>query len=357
MKLHKNPERNYFIDKKFYLSDEIFKNSVGKIFRKNPLYIGHKSAFNPNIGLYPISVYPELLNEEIILKFQDNQLNEILSNVCTHRAHLLLDSPCRKKTFQCPYHGRKFDNNGKVKSAPGFDNQLNEIKKNENLSKYSFIEFLNFYFLTNTENSIYKIIQNYSNLFNWFPYKDLKPEKSNKNNFEINAHWALYVENYLEGLHIPFIHKGLTKEINMNNYKVELLPKATLQTAIGKSSENTFSIFDNCPEKFKKIAAFYFWIYPNIMINIYSWGISVNIIEPVSKEKTLIRYETFLLDSKKQKKGAGGNLHKVELEDQDAVLKVQKGLKSSKYFPGKISSIHELGVNHFHKLLTKDLYR
>ena len=60
MKSHKNPERNYFIDKNFYLSDEIFKNSVGKIFRKNPLYIGLKSDFNPNIGLYPISVYPEL---------------------------------------------------------------------------------------------------------------------------------------------------------------------------------------------------------------------------------------------------------------------------------------------------------
>ena len=353
--LENNPEKAHFIDKKFYLNGEIFDLSIDKVFRRNPLYIGHNSVFDVNDGLYPNSIYPKLLNEEIILKFEDNQLKNILSNVCTHRAHILLDSPCNKQTFQCPYHGRKFDNNGKIKSATGFDNHIDELKKNENLKNYSFIEFLNFYFLTTSEISIQNIIGNYSNLFDWFPFQELKPENEYQQKFELNAHWALYVENYLEGFHIPFIHKGLAKEIDLHNYKVEILPKATLQTAVGKYSENTFSIFKDCPKNFKDLAAIYFWIYPNIMLNVYPWGVSVNIIEPVSKDKTVVRYETFSFNPDKEKRGAGGDLGTVEMEDQHAILKVQQGLKSSAYSPGKISSIHELGVHHFHKLLTKDL--
>ncbi|TMH07471.1 MAG: hypothetical protein E6H79_04690, partial [Betaproteobacteria bacterium] len=39
--------------------------------------------------------------------------------------------------------------------------------------------------------------------------------------------WALYVENYLEGLHIPFVHPGLTKTLDLGNYRYELRAAAT----------------------------------------------------------------------------------------------------------------------------------
>ena len=91
------------------------------------------------------------------------------------------------------------------------------------------------------------------------------------------------------------------------------------------------------------------------MINIYPWGVAVNVIIPQTKEKTIIRYETFVLNPDYQKLGAGGDLGTVEMEDQQAILMVQKGLKSTAYKPGKISSIHEKGVHHFHQLLIEDL--
>ena len=91
------------------------------------------------------------------------------------------------------------------------------------------------------------------------------------------------------------------------------------------------------------------------MINIYPWGISLNLIIPQSKEKTIIHYESFVFKNNKEKIGAGGNLGTVEMEDQHAILKVQNGLKSNSYSPGKISPVHEIGIHHFHQLISHNL--
>jgi len=356
LKFHhkKNPEEAHFIDKQFYLDSSIFEKSIEKIFRTNPIYIGHLSSLNSDSNLIPKSIYPNLLDKEIILKFDLGKLSQILSNVCTHRAHLLLDKKCSKQTIQCPYHGRTFTNTGKLKNAPGFDGKLDYLKTHENLSEYSFLNFGNFYFLTFQKHHLKDIIGNFHKKLDWYPFDKLQPDENFVQEFTINAHWALYVENYLEGFHIPYIHKGLAQEINLQDYNVEILPKGTLQTANGKTNENTFSQFGNVTVEYTNLAAIYLWIYPNIMLNIYPWGVSVNIIIPQHKEKTIIRYETFVFNSENKKSGAGGDLGTVEMEDQNAILKVQKGLKSSTYNPGRISTEHELGVHHFHQLIFQD---
>lgn len=355
LQCNKDPLKAHFINKQFYLNDQLFKKSINKIFKRNPIYLGHNSLFDSQFNFHPISIYPNLLDEEIILNIDKGELKKILSNVCTHRAHLLLNNKCSIKDILCPYHGRRFNCNGDILNAPGFENQFDEIKQNENLSSLPFINLFNFYFLTNELTNISNLLGEFHNKMDWFPFSKLFPDNNFDKEFEIDAHWALYVENYLEGFHIPFIHKGLSKEIRLSDYKVEILPKGIIQTAFGKSDENTFKDFDKVPEKFKDLAAIYLWIYPNVMINIYPWGVSINVIIPQAKEKTIIRYETYSLNPAEKKTGAGGDLGTVEMEDQHAILKVQRGLKSTSYQPGKISSIHELGVHHFHKLIINDL--
>jgi choline monooxygenase len=51
-------------------------------------------------------------------------------------------------------------------------------------------------------------------------------------------------------------------------------------------------------------------------------------------------------------KGAGGDLDKVELEDQDIVEATQRGVSSNSYDRGRYSPSKEKGVHHFHKILT-----
>ena len=91
------------------------------------------------------------------------------------------------------------------------------------------------------------------------------------------------------------------------------------------------------------------------MMNFYEWGLSINIIEPINSMKTKVRFLSFPIKSRQQPEGMGAALGKVELEDQDVVLNVQKGIKSRFYNKGRYSPRHEKGVHHFHGLLSDAL--
>ena len=49
------------------------------------------------------------------------------------------------------------------------------------------------------------------------------------------------------------------------------------------------------------------------------------------------------------------SLDKVEKEDQNIVLNVQKGIGSKFYNRGRYSPEYESGIHHFHKLICKHL--
>jgi len=105
----------------------------------------------------------------------------------------------------------------------------------------------------------------------------------------------------------------------------------------------------------KNIYAYYYWLFPNIMLNFYSWGLSINIIEPINKNKTRIRFLSYPIHNKTQPKKLNSSLDKVEKEDQEIVLAVQSGIKSYHYNKGRYSAKHEIGLHYFHQLLARYL--
>ena len=91
------------------------------------------------------------------------------------------------------------------------------------------------------------------------------------------------------------------------------------------------------------------------MFNYYSWGLSVNIIEPIKKNKTRIKFLSFPIKNKKQPVDNPSSLDRVELEDQEIVLSVQKGISSYNYNGGRYSPDNEEGVQYFHQLIVRYL--
>jgi len=60
-----------------------------------------------------------------------------------------------------------------------------------------------------------------------------------------------------------------------------------------------------------------------------------------------------MYDESKYGQGAGGDLDKVEKEDEEIVQNVQKGVKSRFYTHGRYSVKREKGTHHFHTLLSR----
>ena len=106
-----------------------------------------------------------------------------------------------------------------------------------------------------------------------------------KKQYEIDAHWALYCENYLEGFHIPYVHHALNEIVDYGHYTTETFRYSSLQTRVRRRGQNgSVGRADIC------------FIFPNTMFNFYPWGISVNVVRPVSPSKSVVEFLTYVSD-------------------------------------------------------------
>jgi choline monooxygenase len=189
----------------------------------------------------------------------------------------------------------------------------------------------------------------------WLPLAEFRFRPDLSREFDVRANWALYCENYLEGFHIPFVHAGLNAVIDYGNYTTELFSYSNLQLGIAKDNEDCFDLPASSPDYGKKVAAYYFFVFPNMMFNFYPWGLSINIVEPRGIEATKVRFLTYVWKEDLYNKGAGSDLDTVEFEDEEVVENVQKGVRSRFYSHGRYSVTREQGTHHFHVMIGKML--
>ena len=169
----------------------------------------------------------------------------------------------------------------------------------------------------------------------------------------VRANWALYTENYLEGFHIPFVHPSLNAVLDFGDYTTELFPRSSLQLGIAKKDEACFELPPGSPDHGKRVAAYYWWIFPNLMFNFYPWGLSLNVVRPDGVDRCTVSFLTFVRDASKLGSGAGVGLDQVEKEDEEVVEAVQKGIRSRAYTQGRYSVTREQGTHHFHRLIAE----
>ena len=326
-----------FIPKEYYLDQQIFQPITQKIVDSTWSCLPIDLSSLKENDCIPIEHH----DTPLVLSYSKNKVN-LLSNVCTHRAHILINRKKNTNCIKCPYHGRQFNLDGSCQSSPGFEKEEIKIKKNDlkKLSTYNFLD-LCFYSIKPLFqlSSIFNQIQQTVNFVN---HNNLIYEKGLSKTFVYNFNWALYCENYLEGLHIPFVHKGLAKQIKLSSYKTIVENNFVLQIAEAHKNNDAFQN--------SKIGAYYFWIFPGIMLNYYPWGLSINIIRALEVQKTQVQYFVYKFPGAIISNNDAGVLN-VEKEDQLAVESVQKGLKSVLYTGPTLSRKYEKGVKKFHKLI------
>ena len=73
--------------------------------------------------------------------------------------------------------------------------------------------------------------------------------------------FLVYVDNYLEGYHIPIVHPSLFRELDYSRYRTETRRFFSIQHAPIRRLERIRSQGNAEAE--------YFWLFPNLMINVY----------------------------------------------------------------------------------------
>ncbi|HEY2866897.1 MAG TPA: SRPBCC family protein [Pyrinomonadaceae bacterium] len=326
-------KKAWTLPSKFYTDEGYFELSKDRIFAKCWHFLGR---VNGQEALYPAVILPGFLDEPILLSRSNGTLN-CLSNVCTHRGKILVEKPCEANLIRCEYHGRRFSLDGKFLSMPEFDEAENFPSLSDDLHRYTVADSAGYNFVSGDPAAPFnEFVGEARHSVLRIRGEDLQLKETKT--YDVAAHWALYCENYLEGFHIPFVHKGLNDVVDYGTYRTETFRYSSLQTGYDQNGE---------------IVGQYLFIFPNIMLNFYAWGLSVNIVEPVTPARSRIRYLIYVSDESKFGAGAGGDLHRVELEDEAVVESVQQGIRSRYYDRGRYSPTREQGTHHFHRLIAE----
>ncbi len=340
------------IAKEFYTSAGFLEESKEKIFAPAWLYAGNSDQVKEPGSAHPFILLENYLDEPLLLTKGITGNLHCISNVCTHRGNLVVNEPCKVSQLRCKYHGRLFGLDGHFISMPEFREVQNFPSESDNLKELSIFKWGKLLF-TNLKSGIPASLffDDMVKRIPWFPVDELDYRPNLSQDFTVKANWALYCENYLEGFHIPFVHAGLNAMLDFGEYTTEIFRYSNLQLGIGKKGDVCFNLPESSPDYGKEVAAYYFWVFPNLMFNFYPWGLSLNIVQPVGLSESKVSFLTFVSDESKLNTGAGSGLDAVELEDEEVVQNVQKGIRSRFYNNGRYSVTREQGTHHFHSLI------
>lgn len=317
----------------FYTDSKYFELSRERIFERSWQFV---CCDNDVRSLKPLTLLPGFLDEEIVIS-RSGESVRCLSNVCTHRGKILIEEECQASLIRCRYHGRRFSLDGQFLSMPEFEEVKDFPTERDNLAEYSSAICEGFIFVScRPVDALEEFVGEVKYLL--ADFGQTMPSLSESREYDVAAHWALYCENYLEGFHIPYVHRSLNEIVDYGSYTTELYRYASLQTGFDANGQ---------------IAGKYLFIFPNMMFNFYPWGLSVNIVQPLAPDRTRIRYLTYVTDESKRQAGAGSDLHSVEMEDEAVVESVQKGIRSRFYDRGRYSPTREQGTHHFHRLIAE----
>ncbi len=342
-----------------YSDPELFAALGERVLARSWQLVGDTDPVRSPGHVQPITLLPGLLDEPLLLARDGDDRLRCLSNVCTHRGNLLVESGGRCQALRCRYHGRRFGLDGRFLSMPEFEDAEGFPSPADDLPELPLGPWGKLVFTAlEPAQPFDELIGPMRERLAWLPLDELSPEPNRSRDYLVRAHWALYVENYLEGFHIPYVHAGLADALDYGEYRSELYPGSVLQLGVAADGEEAFDLPASSPDARDagpRIAAYYWWLFPNTMINVYPWGVSVNLVQPLAPDRTRVRFLTYVLDPDRLDRGAGGALDRVEREDESIVEAVQRGVRSRLYHRGRYSPGREQGVHHFHRLLAAAL--
>ncbi len=302
----------------------------------------------------------DLAGEPIVVARDSAGALRAFSNVCRHRAGPIAQGAGCRKVLNCAYHGWTYTLDGRLIGTPEVDGMEFFDRSAMGMFPLRCETWEQFIFVNFAKEgpSLAEYLGNIPELAREFSFAGL--QLAERRDYIVNCNWKVYVDNYLEGYHIPIVHPGLMKEIDYPRYRCETFRYHSQQLGPvkevkpGDTHERVYAPGMGLKD------ALYFWLFPNLMLNIYPDNISTNLIVPLSHDKTLTIFEWYFHDSGSEKvRGRAAKAiafsETVQQEDIYICEAVQRGLQSTTYDRGRYSVRRENGVHHFHMLLAEFL--
>jgi choline monooxygenase len=301
----------------------------------------------------------EVAGEPVVVARGEDGVLRAFSNVCRHRAGPVACGRGHRPSLRCGYHGWTYGLDGRLLATPEFEGVLDLDRAAVRLPELRAATFgsLAFVHLDPGAPALERVLGEMAVETAGLGLERLRFH--HRHDYEVACNWKVYVDNYLEGYHIPIVHPGLFREIDYAAYRVETREHHSRQHAPVRSPSPE-SPYRRRLEAGKEPEALYYWLFPNLMLNVYPDHVQVNLVLPLGPERTLVRFDWLVPDPSRP--GLEPELERsfafsdeVQREDAAVCEAVQRGLRSRFYDRGRLSVKRENGVHHFHGLLVAAL--
>jgi choline monooxygenase len=266
-------------------------------------------------------------------------------NVCRHRAGPL--ATCNGKgarALHCKYHGWTYTLDGQLRAATEMQGaqqfELSEIR----LPRVRVQEWQGLVFVALSDDAP-PFAEVFKDISARIAPADLGTMRfAKRDSYRIACNWKVYVDNFLEGYHLPFVHPGLSKVLDYRVYDTELHDWYSLQHSPLRDSGDLYG----------EGQAYYYFVYPNIMLNITPGRLQTNRILPDGHGHCIVEFDYYYTDDPEvQARVAAEQAFSDEIQTEDIAIceQVQRGLASGSYSAGRLNPRRESGVWHFQNLL------
>ena len=278
-------------------------------------------------------------------------------NVCRHHAAAVVTEPCGQASLlHCPYHGWNYGLDGSLKGMPEFEGVKNFDRGQNGLVPVR-VETWECFVFVNLEAQAAPLQQFLGGLTRRVaPLGIGKLHFFDRKSYDIHCNWKVFVDNYLDGgYHVPHLHKGLNSVLDYKQYTIENEDRYCLQSSPMVVSEEDAATATTR----KGDRAWYFWQYPNLMIDCYEGYMDTIYAIPTDVDHCRVIFDFYFDDIGESRRDYNaesvGVACRVQDEDLGICEDVQRGLKSRAYGAGRLSVRREAGEHLFHRLLAADL--
>jgi choline monooxygenase len=342
----------------WYIDDRIAALEHGTVFSRTWQVVGRTDQVSKP-GDY---LTANLAGEPIVVVRGQDGLLRAFFNVCRHHAAAVMTEPCGHATIlRCPYHGWSYGLDGALKGVPEFGGVQNFDPAKNGLVPVTVDAWESFVFVHLDPHALPlrdflgTLVQRIA------PLQVSKLGFFQRKTYTLNCNWKVFVDNYLDGgYHVPHLHKGLNSVLDYTQYTIENDVRSCLQSSPMVASPEGAAIEDASTSATRTgDRAYYYWLYPNFMINCYSGYMDTNLVLPIDTDHCQIIFDFYFSDVSESAKAhntesvAVGD--RVQDEDEAICESVQQGLKSRAYGAGRLSVRRECGEHLFHRLLAQDL--
>jgi choline monooxygenase len=346
-------ERAHTIPRLWYFDPEIHAAECRAVFGTSWQAVGRLDQVAGPGQFFTADVAGEPI---VVVRGDDGVLRGFV-NVCRHRAaRVVADAEGRVTRLRCRYHGWTYDLAGRLRGTPEFDGVLDFCREDNGLPHVAVAAWgpLVWAHLGSAPEPLDRCLAPLAGQMKTIEMAKLRFVA--RREYHLACNWKVFVDNYLDGgYHVNTVHPGLAGVLDYGQYRTEVAGNTALQVSPLKPSGDAAVSSVRTGDM-----AYYGWVFPNVMLNLYEGVMDTNLVLPLGPGACRVVFDFYFADTEGPQAQefmarSMAVAHQVQLEDAAICEEVQRGLASRSYDTGRFSVKREAAGYHFHCLLARAL--